>query len=119
MSALAEQLERYLTVRQHTLSTAHLCGFEKLIAEARYIVGEANELLDAVEGAARLWDTCSDSGRGLLLLGIRKEIADVTLADTTLAGMLSGMVLPGGWQVGSVTVEGCIAEKTEADRGRG
>jgi hypothetical protein len=40
---------------------------------------------------------------------VRHEIADVVLAATTLAGMLPG----------DVTVEACIAEKTEADRGRG
>jgi hypothetical protein len=40
---------------------------------------------------------------------VRHEIADVVLAATTLAGMLPG----------DVTVEACIDEKTEADRGRG
>jgi hypothetical protein len=42
-----------------------------------------------------------------LLTATRHEIADVTLAAVTLANLLG------------VTVEACIAEKTEADRGRG
>jgi NTP pyrophosphatase (non-canonical NTP hydrolase) len=97
---LAEQLENYLTVRQHTLSTAHLSGADQFIAEAEYILGEAQELLDAVNDL--FMPATVD-----VMACVRHELADVVLAATCLAGMFG------------VTVEDCIAEKTEADRGRG
>lgn len=111
MSALAEALDTYLTTRQHTLSTAHLSGFDQLLAEADYVFGEARELRDAVRELALLHDGSlrTEPERAVLWTHVRHEIADVVLAATTLAGMLPG----------DVTVEACIAEKTEADRGRG
>lgn len=111
MSALAGQLARYLETRQHTLSTAHLPYREKLLGEAEYVLGEAGELRDAmvdlfaglVIEQADGTVTVSD-GR---LRHVRHELADVVLAATVLAGFLD------------TTIEACIAEKTELDRGRG
>lgn len=108
-SSLAAMQENYLAVRQHTLSTAHLTGADQLMAEAEYVLGEARELDDAVA------ELCDDDwrhgeygpARDGLLREVRHEIADVALAIATLAKFLD------------VTVEDCIAEKTEADRGRG
>jgi NTP pyrophosphatase (non-canonical NTP hydrolase) len=106
--SLADMLANYLTVRQHTLSTAHLTGADQLRSEAEYVRGEARELVGEVAVL------CDRLGRGgareaTALKRVRHELADVVLAATALAGML-----PGG-----ATVEDCIAEKTEADRGRG
>lgn len=114
MSDLAAALARYLEVRQHTLSTAHLTGLDQLVAEARYVRGEATELRDAVDDyvAARnfaQFEADPESFGVGELRDVRYEIADVVLAATCLAGMLPG----------DVTVEACIAEKTEHDRGRG
>jgi len=110
MSALAEALDTYLTVRQHTLSTAHLTGVVQLQAEAAYVLGEARELQGAIDALALgMAAGVSDGALALIWEHVRHEIADVALAVTTLAGFLPG----------DVTVEGCIAEKTEADRGRG
>jgi NTP pyrophosphatase (non-canonical NTP hydrolase) len=98
-------LDWYLAIRGHTLSTAHLTGAEQLVAEARYVLGEAGELRDAV---AVYWHAALeakvDEGHRS---DVRAEIADVVLSATALAGFLG------------VSVEECIAEKTEADRGRG
>lgn len=107
MSALAAQLANYLAARQHTLSTAHLTGMEQLLAEAAYVRDEAQELYDAMVALA----DAAEHGMStrLHMRDVRHEVADVALSVTALAGML-----PGG-----VTVEACIAEKTEADRGRG
>lgn len=95
-ATLEDRLVNYLTVRNHTLTTAHLSGKPQLVAEAKYVQGEANELVEAAEA---------------LPLGgylkVRREIADVVLAATTMARYLG------------TTVEACIEEKTEADRGRG
>lgn len=107
MSALADQLATYLATRQHTLSTAHLTGMDQLLAEAVYIRDEGQELYDAVIALA-LADARGEA-TDEHWQHVRHEIADAVLAPTTLAGFL-----PGG-----VTVEGCIAEKTAADRGRG
>ena len=100
MSTLAEKLANYLMVREHTLSTAHLSGATKIIAEAEYVHGEAKELLDAVN------DLYAPANVDVMEC-VRHEIADVVLATTCLAGYLG------------VTIEDCIAEKTEHDRGRG
>jgi hypothetical protein len=106
-AGLAEFLAHYLDVRQHTLSTAHLTGSQQLDAEAMYVRGEAEELESAV--TVLIEHPATVGYRPELLRGVRHEIADVVLAATALAGMLPG----------PVTVEACIAEKTEADRGRG
>lgn len=100
---LAELQQRYLEVRQHTPSTAGLPLDEKLIAQARYVLCETWELLDAVEGLAVV-DRLAQAGARA---GVRHEIADVVISATVLAGYLG------------TSVEACIAEKTEADRGRG
>lgn len=106
MSALAAQLANYLKARQHTLSTAHLDGIEKIKAEASYVFGEAAELRGAVQDLAT-FDEWGTEPPPALLDHVRHELADVVLAATTLAGFLG------------TTVEECIAEKTEKDRGRG
>jgi hypothetical protein len=106
-SDLAALQAKYLAVREHTLSTAHLTGREQLEAEAEYVYGEARELRDAVlDWVARdePWDAA-----GVFETHIRHELADHVLSAATLANMLPG----------DVTIEACIAEKTEADRGRG
>jgi NTP pyrophosphatase (non-canonical NTP hydrolase) len=119
VSALQNQLDRYLLERQHNLSTAHLTGFDLLETQAEYVLSEAQELLDAVRDARTRWPEVVRRGRVNLLEAIRAEIADVALADTAFAMLLEGCELPGGWEIGLVTVEGCIREKIEADRGRG
>lgn len=106
-SPLTGLLHQYLTTRQHTLSTAHLTGMEQMVAEAEYVLKEATELRDAMLALAAAdaqGEATEDHWRH-----VRHEVADVTLADTTFAWLM-----PGG-----VTVEACIEEKTEADRGRG
>lgn len=97
---LAELQQRYLEVRQHTLSIDGKPWTEAVLAQARYVVGEAKELDDAVNDLFAPANV--DVGQC-----IRHEIADVVLATVTLANLLG------------VTVEACIAEKTEHDRGRG
>jgi NTP pyrophosphatase (non-canonical NTP hydrolase) len=104
---LAGQLARYLEARQLTLSTAQLPSVEQLRAGAAYVLGEAIELHDAVVALCEAEESGEVTAQHLR--NVRHEIADVTLADTVLAGMMPG----------TVTVEACIAEKTEADRGRG
>lgn len=103
MSAMAAQLANYLKVREHTLSTAALMGDAQLLAEAVYVLGEARELHDAVEALTR----SNMDGLSRCREHVRHEIADVALSNAALATMFN------------VTVEDCIAEKTEADRGRG
>lgn len=98
-SALAALHANYLAVREHTLSTAGMTDIELLLTQAEYVLGEAKELRDAVADLA--------VGDSYVWRAVRHEVADVVLATTTLAGFLH------------VTVEGCIAEKTAADRGRG
>lgn len=100
MSTLADMHAQYLTERQHTLSTAGLSQMKALLDQADYVLGEANELHDAVND---LFAPANVDVRKL----VRHEIADVVLATVTLAKILG------------VTVEDCIAEKTAADRGRG
>jgi hypothetical protein len=107
LSPLADLLRNYLAARQHTLSTAHLTGMDLLLAEARYVKGEAEELYDAVVALA-LADARGEATPAHWR-DVEKEIADVALADTTMAGFMPG----------TVTVEQCILAKTEADRGRG
>jgi NTP pyrophosphatase (non-canonical NTP hydrolase) len=82
----------YLAARQHTVNQDTPCG------QAAYVLGEAAELAVACKRADALngWPAF-----------VRHEIADVVLAVVTLANMLD------------LTVEDCIAEKTEHDRGRG
>lgn len=109
---LAELHACYLEVRQHTLSTANLDYLPKLRAQARYVRGEANELSDSVADycdallLAR-YESVPEAFTVDELAHVRHEIADVTLATVTLANIVG------------VTVEACIAEKTEHDRGRG
>jgi NTP pyrophosphatase (non-canonical NTP hydrolase) len=104
---LAGQLARYLEARQLTISTEHLTGVEQLLTGAKYVLGEAIELHDAVVALAEAHERGEVTAEHLR--NVRHEIADVTLADAVLAGMMPG----------TITVEACIAEKTEADRGRG
>jgi hypothetical protein len=99
-SPLAELQDRYLEVRRHTLSTAGLTGDLRLLAQAHYVRDEADELVDAVE------DLFAPANVDVMEC-VRHEIADVVLAAVTLANIVG------------VTVEACIVEKTEADRGRG
>ncbi|MEO7261558.1 MAG: hypothetical protein ABI047_09945 [Jatrophihabitantaceae bacterium] len=104
---LAGQLAQYLEARQLTVSTAQLPGVEQLLAGAAYVLGEAIELHDAVVALSEAHERGEVTAAHLR--DVRHEIADVILADTALAAMMPG----------TVTVEACIAEKTEADRGRG
>lgn len=119
-AALADLLAAYLEARQHTLSTAHLTGWDQLLAEASYVLGEALELRDAVMGALYTWHLAGPERRVELMRAIGHEVADVALADTTFAEIL-GKPEWAVWMASlePVTVERCIAEKTEADRGRG
>jgi NTP pyrophosphatase (non-canonical NTP hydrolase) len=109
---LAAKLALYLATRQHTLSTADLTGADQWCAEASYVVGEADELHKAIDQLCALEegpaDQADDDQWDAAQRAVRHELADVVLAATALAGML-----PGG-----VTIEACIAEKTEADRPR-
>jgi len=104
---LASQLGQYLEARQLTLSTSPLTSAEQLLAGAEYVLGEAVELRDAVVALVQAQEEGEATAEHVR--NVRHEIADVALADAVLAGMLPG----------TVTVEACIAEKTEADRGRG
>jgi NTP pyrophosphatase (non-canonical NTP hydrolase) len=111
MSELAKLQARYVEVRQHTLSTDGLPFYEAIYAQADYVLDEARELESAAEDLANVPLVTDETGRPLtaeeLLTATRHEIADVVLAAVTLANILG------------VTVEACIVEKTEADRGRG
>lgn len=104
-SALETQLAHYLTDRGHTLSFAELSGPDRLRSQAEYVLGEARELRDAVSDATRERPDMADSGGWWL--HARHELADVVLSAAVLARYLG------------TSVEACIAEKTEADRGRG
>lgn len=96
---LAAQQANYLAVRQHTLSTDGMEHEAAIEAQALYVLGEAAELHVACKHSTDGWGGTAKHWR--------HEIADVVLATVTLANILG------------VTVEDCIAEKTEADRGRG
>jgi NTP pyrophosphatase (non-canonical NTP hydrolase) len=91
MSDLAALHAHYLTERQHAIRST-TPG-----TQARYVLGEAQELVDSM----------TTTGQPRYFTATCWEIADVVLAAVTLAKMLG------------VTVEGCIAAKTAADRGRG
>jgi NTP pyrophosphatase (non-canonical NTP hydrolase) len=108
---LAEMQANYLEVRQHTLSTAGLPHPEKIYDQVEYVIDEARELKSAIEDLTSKWGVEDETGRKLtlreLLTAVRHEIADVVLATVTLASYFG------------LAVEDCIAEKTEADRGRG
>lgn len=97
-------LTGYLAARGHALSTAALHGTDRFRSQAAYVLGEARELRDAVTDAAREQPTDMD---GVWWQHARHELADVVLSAAVLARYLR------------TTVETCIAEKTEADRGRG
>lgn len=99
---LAQRQARYLAVRQHTLSTDGMDYDEAIVAQAEYVLGEAAELFVAVKR-----QEVNTFTPGQTAWHTRHEIADVVLATVTLANLLG------------VTVEDCIDEKTEADRGRG
>ncbi|HEX5347825.1 MAG TPA: hypothetical protein VFW64_12125 [Pseudonocardiaceae bacterium] len=103
---LEAQLGGYLAARGHSLSTAALSGTGRLRSQAEYVLGEARELRDAVDDAARQRPDVGDDSAGWWPHA-RHELADVVLAAAVLARYLD------------TTVEQCIAEKTEADRGRG
>lgn len=101
---LDDRAARYLDERRHTLSTEHLTGSARVVAQARYVKGEASELVAAAEWlqvAVELPEI------GDALREVRHEIADTVISATITARTLD------------VTVEDCIAEKTAADRGRG
>lgn len=95
---LAALHARYLELRQHTLSTDGMDFDEAVEAQAAYVLGEAAELAVSCKGGTGGWGVSRHT---------RCEIADVALSLVTLANLLG------------VTVEDCIAEKTEEDRGRG
>lgn len=101
---LAELQRQYLQARQHTLSIDGMSFTDAVTAQARYVRGEALELLDA---ACDLPANGTDQQAEAAGQHVRHEIADVVLSVVTLANLF-------GW-----FVEDCIAEKTEADRGRG
>jgi hypothetical protein len=98
--SLEALLTNYLALRQKELSYAALPPAERLKAQADYVRREAQELVDGVTD----WIAGHPDG----LRPVRLETGDVALAVTTFARYLD-----------DVTVEDCIAEKTEADRGRG
>lgn len=104
LADLESQLALYLTARGHTLSFAALRGPDRLRSQAAYVLGEARELREPVTDAARERPAVLD---GPWWEHARHELADVVLSATVLARYLG------------TTVEACIAEKTEADRGRG
>lgn len=103
VTTMAERLAHYLAIRDHTLSTDGLDWASQLQGEADYVVGEAKELRDAIEALTGL----KGDSYAALARHVRHEIADVALANAALAGIFG------------VSVESCIAEKTEADRDRG
>lgn len=107
--SLASLHTHYLAVRQHTLSTDGLPLPDQIRAEGEYVEGEARELREAAAYLAAEVDVPKHPADAILDAHrhVRHEIADVVLAATTFAKILG------------VTVEQCIAEKTEADRGRG
>jgi hypothetical protein len=96
---LAEMQSKYLAARGLTISTAGKPFMTAMAGQATYVLSEAKELYDAVSD---LFATANVD----MAECIRHEIADVVLATVTLANIMC------------VTVEDCIAEKTEADRGR-
>lgn len=110
---LARRLQHYLDERQHVLSTAHLSGMEQLLAEADYVLGEAQELHTAVQALDRAYAAGDEAQIEAAWGKVCHEIADVTLADTTLAELSRRHLRPG------LTVEDCISRKTISDKGRG
>lgn len=109
---LDQRLQHYLSEREHVLSTAHLSGMRQLLAEADYVVGEAKELRLAIEALADAYAARDAELIEAAWTKVYHEIADVTLADTTLAGFCANL-RPG------LTVENCIVQKTIHDKGRG
>lgn len=99
---LAALAAGYLAARRHTLSTARLDAGARLIEQARYVRGEVDELREALEALVD-----EPGPRESKLQHARHEVADVAISLAVLAGYLR------------TTVEACIAEKTNADRGRG
>lgn len=106
MSVLKALHAHYITERQHKPSTDGLPLAVAATRQAEYIIGEAQELCDAVNDRLHPPLLTADA-LAETRAAVRKEIADVVLATVTLANLLG------------VTVEDCIAEKTAADRGRG
>jgi len=116
MSALIDQLNTYLRVREHTLSTAKLAYPLNLLAEADYVIGEAEELKEAVTelfvylSRHLAAGTKPDYAATLTLLAhVRAEVSDVLISTTALCTMIPGGVSP----------EECIVYKTNLDEGRG
>ena len=97
-------LANYLTVRGKVLRHAALPPAEAITAQADYVCGEAEELTQAAWTVRQLGNDPKDE---CTWRSVRLELADVVLAATVLARYLD------------TTVEACIEEKTEADRGRG
>ena len=103
---LEDQLATYLAVREKTLKFATYPTPEAITAQADYVCGEAEELTQAA-WTVRQIDNNPGTADECTWRSVRLELADVVLACATLARYLD------------TTVEECIAEKTEADRGRG
>ncbi len=83
---------------------------DALCAQAAYVEGEARELHKAADMLATELDSPEPGDADWIedrRRAARHEVADVVLSAVTLANILG------------VTVEDCIDEKTEADRGRG
>lgn len=107
---VAVRLAHYHAARGITLPYAGMPLNEAVSDQATYVHGECKELLDAVD--AWLAGPASFDGDphdidAHTLRAIRLEIADVVLACAVLADQID------------TTVEACIDEKMEADRGRG
>lgn len=101
MTDLARLARNYLAARQHAISSknAH--------EQARYVLGEARELAEAMTNLVQYRPYRTPQQAADLRTNVEHEIADVAIALANLADMLG------------VTVEDCIAKKTEHDRGRG
>jgi hypothetical protein len=101
---LDELLTNYLAARGVDLDRSTTDPRSAVLAQADYVRTEVNELHDAVAD----WYADGEVGHeAKRLRPVRHEIADVVLAATRLARLVG------------TTVEDCIDEKTEHDRGRG
>lgn len=100
---MEDRLAEYLNARGIAFPLAQMPLDEAVSTQSTYIHGEAEELLSAVGEWLDAGADADNSHVGAM----RQELADVVLACAVLAEELG------------TTVEACIHEKTEADRGRG
>ena len=112
--SLAERQARYFEVRGHMPSSAAVVTLDRFNVQARVVRGEVAELRNAVldyvdDLNAAQHEPDPAAAAADALREVRHEIADVVIAVARLASMLPG----------DVTVEACIEEKIDADRGRG